>query len=73
LQQPDAEFVERLRRFLANPDNVYLLHAPGATVFAGRRELLAQESAALGLRLVMERQFTQRDGSPLYELWRVVH
>jgi hypothetical protein len=69
---PDPEFAERLRPFLENPDNVYLLHAPGATVFAGRRELFEQESQALGRSLVLERTFVQRDGTPLYELWRVV-
>jgi hypothetical protein len=72
LQQPDAQVAEQLRLFLANPDHVYLLHAPDATVFAGRREVLVAESAAQGLHLVLEHQFTQRDGVPLYELWRAV-
>jgi hypothetical protein len=69
---PDADFVERLRPFLENPDNVYLLHAPGATVFAGRREGFEQAGQALGRSLVLEQTFAQRDGTPLYELWRVV-
>jgi hypothetical protein len=69
-QGPDAGYSERLRAFLANPNNVYLLHAPGTTVFSGRREILFAECAALGLRLVLEREFHQRDGAPLYEIWR---
>jgi hypothetical protein len=72
LQQPDAQFGERLRLFLVNEDNVYLLRAPSSTVFAGRREHFMQESAAWGRRLIVEQQFAQRDGIPLFEIWRVV-
>ncbi len=70
-QQPDADFAPRLRPFLANPANVYLLHAPSAVVFQGRRELFLQMVAAeqQTARLVMS--FAQRDGTPLYEVWRV--
>ncbi|MCB0152093.1 MAG: hypothetical protein KDE01_31110, partial [Caldilineaceae bacterium] len=32
---PDDGFAGRLAPFLENPDNVYLLHSEGATVFAG--------------------------------------
>lgn len=71
-RQPDAAFGQRLRAFLANPQNVYLLHAPAQTVFAGRREQLAQEAKTLGLTLVQEKQFTQRDGTPLFEIWRAL-
>lgn len=71
-RQPDAEFGQRLRTFLANPQNVYLLHAPAQTVFVGRREQLAQEAKMLGLTLVQEKQFTQRDGTPLFEIWRAL-
>jgi hypothetical protein len=71
LQTPDAAFAQRLRVFLANPDNVYLLHAAEATVFAGRREVFFAESAALDLQPALERVFVQRDGVTLYEIWRV--
>jgi hypothetical protein len=69
---PDAGFAERLRPFLQNPTNVYLLHAPEMTVFAGRREVLIALVAASSQRLVLEQTFRQRDGAPLYELWRVL-
>jgi hypothetical protein len=68
---PDENFLARLEPFLGNPDNVYLLHAPGQTVFAGRRELFLQAVAARGQTAALERTFTQRDGTPLLELWRV--
>ncbi len=68
---PDDGFLARLTPFLANPDNTYLLHAPGATVFQGRREAFLAEVAALDQEAQLEAQFTQRDGTPLYELWRV--
>lgn len=70
--QPDAAFSQRLRPFLANPQNVYLLHAPDQTVFGGRREQFMQMATQLGLKLVREQQFTQRDGKPLFELWRAL-
>ncbi|MFN8487107.1 MAG: hypothetical protein U0350_05900 [Caldilineaceae bacterium] len=70
--QPDAQFGQHLRPFLANPQNVYLLHAPAQTVFAGRREQFMQTANVLGLKLVQEQQFTQMDGKPLFELWRAL-
>ncbi|HRW09189.1 MAG TPA: hypothetical protein P5121_28985, partial [Caldilineaceae bacterium] len=70
-QQPDSAFADRLQPFLANPANVYLLHTPEATVFAGRRELFLALVAAMGRQAVVEQRFAQRDGTPLYELWRV--
>jgi hypothetical protein len=71
LAAPDADFDARLAPFLDNPDNRYLLHAPNATVFAGRREAFLGAVAARGGAAVLEQQFAQRDGAPLYEIWRV--
>jgi hypothetical protein len=68
---PDADFGVRLHSFLGNPDNVYLLHAPEQTVFAGRREAFLAAVAAQGQSATLEQIFTQRDGTPLFELWRV--
>lgn len=67
---PDADYGARLAPQLDNAHNVYLLHAPGQEIFRGRREVLAQEAAARGLRLTPVAQFAQRDGTPLYEIWR---
>ncbi len=72
LDEPDAGFRQRLEPFLQNPENVYLLHAPGQTVFRGRREAWMAAAAAQGLRPVLLADFRQRDGTPVYELWRVV-
>jgi hypothetical protein len=68
---PDAEFGDRLAPFLGNPDNRYLLRAPSATVFAGRREAFLQAAAERGQPAALEQQFAQRDGAPLFEIWRV--
>jgi hypothetical protein len=68
---PDAQFNERLAPFLDNPDNRYLLHAPGATVFAGRREAFLAAIQSSRRSASVEQVFTQRDGTPLYEIWRV--
>ncbi len=70
-ERPDADFAPRLTPFLANPDNVYLLHAPGQTVFAGRREAFLALVASRGLVATTEATFAQRDGTPLFEIWRV--
>jgi len=69
--EPDAAFEERLQLFLDNPDNVYLLHAPNATVFAGRRERFLSLAQTMGLEPTLQQIFSQRDGTPLFELWRV--
>jgi len=71
LAETDNNYAERLRLFIDNPDNVYLLHAPGQTIFEGRREEFYQEAEANGLTSVLEQVFVQRNQVPIYELWRV--
>ena len=68
---PDAEFANRLAPFLENPDNVYLLHSDGATVFQGRAAAFFDSVAAQGLTAVRQQVFAQRDGTQLYEIWKV--
>ena len=68
---PDAEFADRLAPFLENPDNVYLLHSVDATVFQGRAAVFFDSVAAQGLTAVRQQVFSQRDGTPLYEIWKV--
>jgi hypothetical protein len=68
---PDRAFAEQLAVFLENPDNVYLLHSQPATIFQGRADLFFEMDAHQGLTPVLEQQFTQRDGAPLYEIWKV--
>lgn len=69
--EPDSGYTERLQLFIQNRENVYLLHAPGQTVFKGRRETFMREAEMLGRTPVLERVFTQRDMVPLFELWRL--
>jgi len=69
---PDPDFSQRLDLFLGNPNNVYLLHTPTATVFHGRREQFFNQVQQAGLQPHLENTFTQRDGTPLIELWRVL-
>ena len=71
LVEPDRGYTERLQLFINNPDNVYLLHAPGQTVFEGRREKFIQEAELVGWTPVLEQVFAQRDDVPVYELWRL--
>lgn len=71
LSEPDSDFAERLGPFLDNPDNVYLLHAPGQEIFAGRREAFFAQAVLHGRESNLEATFAQRDGLVLVELWRL--
>jgi 4-amino-4-deoxy-L-arabinose transferase-like glycosyltransferase len=68
---PDADFASRLAPFLENLDNTYLLHSEDATVFQGRAEVFFDSVAAQGLTAVRQQVISQRDGTPLYEIWKV--
>ncbi len=70
-REPDPDFTARLATFIENPDNVYLLHSQDFTVFAGRREVFMIQVASAGKETELEAIFRQRDGTALYELWRV--
>ncbi|MBX3001555.1 MAG: hypothetical protein KF893_23740 [Caldilineaceae bacterium] len=71
LTEPDADYARQLDAFLANPDNVYLLRAPAQTIFQGRRQIFFERVEGLGKDAFLEQTFAQRDGVPLFELWRV--
>ncbi len=71
LDSTDNAFRARLAQFIQNPDNVYLLHAPDYTVFQGRRDTLIESAAELGLTAEKVEEFNQRNGQPLFEVWRV--
>jgi hypothetical protein len=72
LDAPDAGFTDRVHPFLANPNNVYLAHAPEETVFRGRVEALAALAQAQGLALRAEARFAERSGRPLFVVYRAV-
>jgi len=69
--EADLGFVERLGPFLDNPDNIYLLHAPGQEIFAGRREVFFAQAESSGRVPALETTFAQRDGQVLVELWQL--
>ncbi len=71
LSEPDEAFGQRIEPFLENVDNVYLLRAQGNELFRGRREVLARMVSERGGRLEREKVYSQQDGTPLYERWRV--
>lgn len=72
LDRPDDEFARRLGPFLENANNVYLLRAPEQSVFQGRRDSFFEQVRLIGRQAVLEQTFTQRDGTSLFELWRVI-
>ncbi|MEZ4662098.1 MAG: hypothetical protein R2911_31490 [Caldilineaceae bacterium] len=67
---PDAAFVERLALFWPT-QTMFICCARGQTVFQGRRQRFIEAAAKRGRRAVLEQTFAQRDGTPLFELWRV--
>ena len=71
LLEPDETFYRRLEHFLDNADNVYLLHAPGNELFQGRRAAFERLVMARNGSLQLEQAYLQRNGTPLYERWRV--
>jgi hypothetical protein len=70
MDHPDDGFAARLSPFLDNPDNVYLAHDAGATVFRGRVEALTALAAQHGLVLYPEAIFRERSGRPLLIVYR---
>ena len=73
LSEPGEAFSRRVEPFLENVDNVYLLRAPGNEVFRGRREVFERMVSERNGRLELEQVYTQKDGTPLYERWRVLY
>lgn len=71
LAEPDDGFAQRLAPFLDNPHNVYLLRAAGNELFRGRRAVFERLVAERNGHLTLEEVYTQRDGTPLYERWRI--
>lgn len=71
LLEPDEAFDLRIEPFLDNASNVYLLRTPGNELFRGRRAAFQRLVEERNGHLQRERVYTQRDGTPLYERWRV--
>jgi hypothetical protein len=69
---PDAEFAEPAGALSGKSgQRTYLLHSEDATVFQGRAEVFFDSVAAQGLTAVRQQVISQRDGTPLYEIWKV--
>ena len=71
LLEPDEAFDLRIEPFLDNANNVYLLRTPGNELFQGRRAAFQRLVEERNGRLQREQVYAQRDGTPLYERWRV--
>lgn len=73
LGEPDEEFGLRLAQFLGDANNVYLLRTPGNELFRGRRAAFERLVKERGGQLNREQVYSQQDGTPLFERWRVVY
>ena len=71
LLEPDEAFGLRIEPFLDNANNVYLLRTPGNELFQGRRAAFQRLVEERNGDLQREQVYAQRDGTPLYERWRV--
>jgi 4-amino-4-deoxy-L-arabinose transferase-like glycosyltransferase len=70
LDAPDPGFADRVAPFLEDPRTLYLAHAPDATVFQGRVDALAGLAEAQGLVLEETARFSERNGRPLFIVYR---
>jgi hypothetical protein len=71
LDAPDAGYAGRLKPFLDNPDNLYVMHTGEFTIFRGRLEALTEFAIAGGKRLEEVARFSERSGRPLFLVYRV--
>ncbi len=71
VETPPPGLAAVLQPLLAQPDAVFLLHAPDRTNFGGRRELLMELAAAQGLRLQTLAVVYERSGAPYAEVIRL--
>jgi 4-amino-4-deoxy-L-arabinose transferase-like glycosyltransferase len=68
--EPDRAFEERLVRFLPNPDNVYVFHSPGETIFH-RRQAFDRLVVEMGKVSRVEEVILDRSGKSIFVLVRV--
>lgn len=72
VETPPPGLAAVLRPLLAQPDAVFLLHAPDRTNFGGRRELLFELAAAQGLQPETLAVVRERSGAVYGEVVRMV-
>jgi len=68
--EPDEAFEERLVRFLPNPDNLYIFHSPGETIFH-RREAFDRLVLEMGKVSGVEEVILERSGKSIFVLVKV--
>ena len=68
--ESDEAFEERLVRFLANPDNLYIFHSPGETIFH-RRRAFDRLVVEMGKVSRVEEVILDRSGKSIFVLVRV--
>ena len=68
--EPDEDFEERLVRFLPNPDNIYIFHSPGETIFH-RRQAFDRLVIEMGRVSRVEEVILDRSGKSIFVLVRV--
>ena len=66
-KQSTDVFVGEVRKYLANPDNVYLFHSAEKAVFP-RQEAFLAEAARMGKTVTVDKVFYQQDGVLVYLL-----
>lgn len=60
-------FRGEIRKYLADPNNIYLFHAKESTVYP-RLDIFLEEAERMGRKVVIEEAFRQQDGVLLYLL-----
>ncbi|MDW8269856.1 MAG: hypothetical protein RMN24_11895, partial [Anaerolineae bacterium] len=72
VETPPPGLAAVLQPLLAQPDAVFLLHAPDRTNFGGRRELFFELAAAQGLQPELLAVARERSGAVYGEVFRLV-
>ncbi len=68
--EPDAWFNESAKALMARKNATFLFHSDDFTQFKHRRETMAKLAEGGNMTFVLERTFYQRDGNPVYYVYR---
>ena len=68
---PSTEFTAYLEEHVTQPNALYLFHTPGFTAFPGHWQVLERIAYWHGLVPVLYKTYFQRDGEPVYLLYRL--
>ena len=70
-QHPGPDFKAACKYYFRDPGRRYIFHAPEATAFAGHFQRFLEAAREAHKQVVLEASFYQRDGTPVFHIYRV--